>query len=59
MKQITWNLKQLFDGDGDPRIEEKRKIVEQKSYAFIDIGIIIGRAIYKEMSNILGTQSKI
>lgn len=35
MKQITWNLKQLFDGDGDPRIEEKRKIVEQKSYAFI------------------------
>ncbi|OGW47327.1 MAG: hypothetical protein A2Y66_07895 [Nitrospirae bacterium RBG_13_41_22] len=35
MKQIAWNLKQLFDGDGDPRIEEKRKIVEQKSYAFI------------------------
>ena len=34
-KQINWDLKDLFEGDDDPRIEEKRKIVEQKSYAFI------------------------
>jgi oligoendopeptidase F len=36
MKNITWNLAHLFDNDGDPRIEKKRKIVEQKSYAFIN-----------------------
>lgn len=35
MKQITWNLKQLFESDNDTRIEEKRKRVEQKSYEFI------------------------
>jgi oligoendopeptidase F len=35
MKQITWNLQNLFDRDDDPAIEEKRKIVEKKSYAFI------------------------
>ncbi len=36
MKQITWNLKQLFESDNAPQIEEKRKIVEQKSYEFIN-----------------------
>lgn len=36
MKQITWNLKKLFENDDDPRIEEKRKIVEQNSYEFIN-----------------------
>ena len=36
MKQTTWNLKQLFNGDDDPRIEEKRKVVERKSYEFIN-----------------------
>ena len=36
MKNITWNLAHLFDNDEDPRIEKKRKFVEQKSYAFIN-----------------------
>jgi oligoendopeptidase F len=36
MKQITWNLKQLFDSDNDPQMEEKRRLVEQKSYEFIN-----------------------
>lgn len=36
MKRITWNFKQLFDGDDDPNMEEKRKIVQQKSYEFIN-----------------------
>lgn len=36
MKQITWNLKPLFASDNDPRMEEKRKAVERKSYDFID-----------------------
>ena len=36
MKQITWNLKQFFESDDDPRIEGKRKIIEQKSYEFIN-----------------------
>ncbi|NCO67919.1 MAG: hypothetical protein COY75_09710 [Nitrospirae bacterium CG_4_10_14_0_8_um_filter_41_23] len=36
MKQIIWNLKQLLESDDDPGIKEKRKIVEQKSYIFIN-----------------------
>jgi len=36
MKHIAWNLMQLFDGDNDPRIDKKRKIVEKKSYEFIN-----------------------
>ncbi len=36
MKNIVWNLAHLFDNDEDPRIEKKRKVVEQKSYAFIN-----------------------
>ncbi len=36
MKQITWNFKQLFEGDNDPQTEEKRRKVEQKSYEFIN-----------------------
>lgn len=31
-----WNLKPLFDGDDDQRIEKKRKVVEQKSREFIN-----------------------
>jgi oligoendopeptidase F len=36
MRQITWNLKQLFDNDDDPRIEKKRKSIEKISYKFIN-----------------------
>ena len=36
MKRITWNFKRLFDGDDDPNMEKKRKIVQQKSYEFIN-----------------------
>jgi oligoendopeptidase F len=36
MKKQTWNLNPLFSGDDDPRIAEKRKIIEQKSYDFIN-----------------------
>ena len=32
----AWNLKPLFAGDNDPRIEESRKLVEKKSYEFIN-----------------------
>ena len=35
MKQGVWNLTSLFEGDDDPRIEEKRKLIEKESYAFI------------------------
>ncbi|MCK9420798.1 MAG: M3 family oligoendopeptidase [Nitrospirae bacterium] len=34
--QTVWNLKPLFSGDNDPRIEEKRKLVGKKSTAFIN-----------------------
>lgn len=36
MKQIVWNLKPLFDGDSDPLMDERRNVVEQKSYEFIN-----------------------
>ena len=36
MKQITWNLKHLFQNDSDPRIAKKRKIIEENSYKFIN-----------------------
>jgi oligoendopeptidase F len=36
MKQITWNLVKLFSGDNDPAMEERRKTVEERSYAFIN-----------------------
>jgi len=32
----TWDLNKLFNNDDDPAIEEDRKNVEQKSYAFIN-----------------------
>ena len=32
----VWNLKPLFAGDNDPRIEGSRKLVEKKSHAFIN-----------------------
>ena len=36
MKQITWNLKPLFQNDNDPRIPKKRKSIEENSYKFIN-----------------------
>lgn len=36
MKKDMWNLKALFKNDDDPEIEEKRRIVEQESYKFIN-----------------------
>jgi len=36
VEQTAWDLKPLFASDNDPRMEEKRKIVEQKSYEFIN-----------------------
>lgn len=36
VEQTAWNLKPLFKSDDDPQLEEKRKIVEQKSYEFIN-----------------------
>jgi len=36
MKQIRWNLALLFNSDDDPSIEKKRKVLEKKSYEFID-----------------------
>jgi oligoendopeptidase F len=36
MKQIIWNLKHLFQNDADPGIGKKRRVVEKKSYEFID-----------------------
>jgi oligoendopeptidase F len=35
MKHTVWNLKTLFEGDDDPRIEKKLRTVEAQSYAFI------------------------
>lgn len=35
-KNVAWNLKHLFLGDDDPRIEQKKKLIEKKSYAFIN-----------------------
>jgi len=35
-QQTSWDLKPLFANDNDPRMEEKRKLVEQKSYEFIN-----------------------
>lgn len=45
VKQSRWNLAPLFKGDNDPEMENKRKIVEQKSYEFINgaIAMIISR----------------
>jgi oligoendopeptidase F len=34
--KAVWNLKPLFMGDNDPRIEVKRKLVEKRSAAFIN-----------------------
>ena len=36
IERAAWDLKPLFESDSDPRMEEKRKIVEQKSYEFIN-----------------------
>ena len=35
-KKPVWNLKPLFSGDSDLRMEEKRKTLERESYAFIN-----------------------
>ncbi len=36
MNRCEWNLAPLFANDDDPRMKKARKIVEQKSYAFIN-----------------------
>ncbi len=36
MKQIQWDLKQLFESDNDPQIEKERQNTEEKSYRFIN-----------------------
>ena len=36
MKHTVWNLTPLFEGDNDPLIEKKFRIVERKSYEFIN-----------------------
>ncbi len=36
VERTVWDLKPLFASDDDPRMEEKRKLVEQKSYEFIN-----------------------
>ncbi|MGD0281072.1 MAG: hypothetical protein ABSB95_01765, partial [Dissulfurispiraceae bacterium] len=36
MRQIQWNLKQLFESDNDPRIETEKQQIEEKSYRFIN-----------------------
>ncbi len=36
IKHTVWNLKPLFKGDSDPRMEKNRRTVERKSYEFID-----------------------
>lgn len=36
VKRTAWDLAPLLGGDSDPRIEEKRKAVEQASYDFIN-----------------------
>jgi oligoendopeptidase F len=35
-EQTIWNLKPLFKSDDGPLLDEKRKIIEQKSYEFIN-----------------------
>jgi oligoendopeptidase F len=36
VSRSVWNLKPLFSGDHDPRIEGSRKLVEKNSYDFIN-----------------------
>src|SRR3989344_5614368 len=36
IKETTFNLRPLFDGDDDPRMAENRKAVEEASCAFIN-----------------------
>jgi oligoendopeptidase F len=36
MRQIQWNLKQLFGNDNDPKIELEKKEISKKSYQFIN-----------------------
>ena len=35
-KNLVWNLKHLFLGDEDPRIEKQKRLIQEKSYAFIN-----------------------
>ena len=35
-KNLVWNLKHLFLGDDDPRIEKQKKLIQKKCYAFIN-----------------------
>jgi oligoendopeptidase F len=34
-KSVVWNLKHIFQGDDDPRIEEQKKLILKRSYEFI------------------------
>ena len=36
IKQITWDLSPLFASDDDPKIEEKKQILQKENYAFIN-----------------------
>jgi oligoendopeptidase F len=36
INRTAWNLKPLFEGDRDPRMEQKRRIVKRRSYEFIN-----------------------
>ena len=35
-RNVVWNLNHLFMNDNDPRIEEQKRVIEKKSYAFIN-----------------------
>ncbi|MGE5173224.1 MAG: hypothetical protein ACM3MD_05285, partial [Betaproteobacteria bacterium] len=34
--QTVWDLKPLYESDNDPRMGKKRKVIERKSYEFIN-----------------------
>ncbi len=35
-RDIVWDLTPLFHGDDDPRIEDQKKVIQKKSYQFIN-----------------------
>ncbi|MBI5074204.1 MAG: M3 family oligoendopeptidase [Nitrospirae bacterium] len=35
-RNVVWNLKHLFLSDEDPRIDKQKKLIQDKSYAFIN-----------------------
>ncbi len=36
VSQTVWNLSPLYKADDDPRMDKKRKVIERKSYGFIN-----------------------